>query len=553
MLARVAELEARQRPRWAWWEATSTYPALIDAGISVGRCWDIREAHRLLHGGFGGSPAEAATILGAGLPRDSVPILEPGVTGLGMAGLSSAGPRSTSALGHGPGGRGLEEGPDLFHLDGTAPDNRVGSEGRAAHGPAGSEVATWAQTLWSAATAQRAALGGISPRAVRTCWSESAAAALCVELQDEGLPVDRAELERLIALCAGPRPRTEAEAARTRAERDARVLRHAPGRERTDLRNPAQVKALLAGAGIDVPDTRKWRLEPYRAASPLVDALLRWRVAERVATTYGYHWLDAHVGADDRLRGRWSACDGAGGRMTAQNGLHNLPAGLRGGIAAAPGHVFVRADLGQVEPRVLAAVSGDPAFAAAARADDLYAPVAQALGLERSTAKVAVLAALYGQRTGSAGAALQRMERAFPTAFAYLDEADRAGYDGRPMRTYGGRLIVPGPIPDRHPRPDLARAARGRFVRNAVVQGAAAELFKTWAATVRAALPRLGGRIVLCLHDELLVHVPEDAGQAAARVVVESLETSARFWTESSEVRFVADVAVIRRWSEAKP
>jgi DNA polymerase-1 len=137
------------------------------------------------------------------------------------------------------------------------------------------------------------------------------------------------------------------------------------------------VRELLAAVGVDVPNTRKWVLEPYRSVNPLVEALLTWRRDERIATTYGYRWLDEHVGADDRLRGRWTACDGAAGRMTAENGLHNLPAALRPGVAAHPGHVFVRADLGQIEPRVLAVVSGDAVFAAATQADDLYAPVAQ--------------------------------------------------------------------------------------------------------------------------------------------------------------------------------
>ena len=74
--------------------------------------------------------------------------------------------------------------------------------------------------------------------------------------------------------------------------------------------------------------------------------------------------------------------------------------GALGGDDAPGGAV---ADLGQVEPRVLAAVSRDEAFAAATREDDLYAPVAQRLGVERSVAKIAVLAAMYGQRSGAAG------------------------------------------------------------------------------------------------------------------------------------------------------
>ena len=168
---------------------------------------------------------------------------------------------------------------------------------------------------------------------------------------------------------------------------------------------------MLARAGVDVPSTRKWVLEAQVGAHPVVPALLEWRKRERIATTYGWRWLREHVGSDDRLRGAWAACDGAAGRMTAQAGLHNLPAELRPAVAADEGHVFVRADLGQVEPRVLAAVSRDRAFAAATRSDDLYAPVAARLGVERAVAKVAVLAAMYGQRSGPAAEALAGLER----------------------------------------------------------------------------------------------------------------------------------------------
>ncbi len=269
--------------------------------------------------------------------------------------------------------------------------------------------------------------------------------------------------EDLIAASAGPRPRDDADAARIRAERDALVLRHAPGRERTDLRNPAQVRDLLSSVGVDVPNTRAWVLEPYRHTHPLVDALLRWRKDERIATTYGYRWLDEHVGADDRLRGGWTACDGAAGRMTAQNGLHNLPAPLRPAICAAPGHVFVRADLGQIEPRVLAVVSADRAFAEATRSDDLYAPVAAKLGADRPMAKVAVLAAMYGQRSGAAGEALKDLERAYPVAMGLLDRAYADGVARRPVRTWGGRLIRFGGVPRAgDPRGRTGRRGAGR-------------------------------------------------------------------------------------------
>jgi DNA polymerase-1 len=389
--------------------------------------------------------------------------------------------------------------------------------------------------------------------------SESAAELLCVELAHDGLPVDRSRAEALVEAACGPRPRDLAHEDALRRARDLAVLQHVPPTAgAVDLRNPGHVRAALAAVGIEVPDTRSWRLEPWREQHPLVDALLTWRKADRIATTYGYRWLDAHVGADDRLRGAWSGSDGAAGRMTAQAGLHNLPAELRPAIAARPGHVLVRADLGQVEPRVLAAVSGDAALSAATVDDDLYLPVARRLGVERAVAKVAVLAAMYGQTSGTAGQALEGLERAYPVAMRFLRAAYERGRSGAAVRTFGGRLVRMYPIPDSLDERD-ARAAtngRGRFARNAVVQGAAAELFKAWAVTVRAACRPVDAHIVLCLHDELLVHAPEGAAEEVARVLHATLADVGSRWAAraggATAVRFVADVAVVRRWSEAK-
>jgi DNA polymerase-1 len=395
---------------------------------------------------------------------------------------------------------------------------------------------TWDALAHEVAARQEQQLSGVpDPRAdpagpalpLVTAWAESAAALLCAELEQEGLPFDRAEAERVLH---------ESAADVDRATRDAPVLALLHD-EPVDLRNPGHVKDLLARHGIDVPDTRSWRLEAHRA-HPLVAALLVWRKAERLAPTYGGAWLDAHLGADGRLRGQWSASDGGGGRMTASAGLHNLPAELRPAVRAEPGHVLVRADLGQVEPRVLAAVSHDPGLARAAAAEDMYTPVAQQLGCDRPTAKVAVLAAMYGQTTGTAGRALAQLEQAYPVALSYRRAAVEAGRVGRDVRTHGGRLVRSG------------SGGAGRYVRNAVVQGAAAELFKAWAAAVRNGLE--GGRVVLCLHDELLLHVPEHEAAEAVALLHDALSSVAGHWASGSGVRFVADVAVVARWSDAK-
>ncbi len=522
----AAELEQREHPRWLVSSAGTALQPLVEAGVRVQRCWDVAEVHRLLHGGW---QADLGRVWAAAHGLDASTIPKP--AGEDLFDLLDPDPtqRADPEAAVRPDGH-LR--PDVLDATWAASDSRLDA------------VAT---VLTEIASRQERALQGLGPRSIAAAYSESAAAVLCLELERDGLPVDRRAAEDLIAAAAGPRPRDQADAVRLRRERDARVLAHAPGRESTDLRNPAQVKELLAAVGVSVPNTRKFVLERYRATSPLVDALLEWRKDERVATTYGYRWLDEHVGADGRLRGGWTACDGAAGRMTAQNGLHNLPAPLRPAVVAEAGHVFVRADLGQVEPRVLAVVSGDVAFAEATWADDLYAPVAEKLGIERKVAKVAVLAAMYGQRSGAAGQALGDLERAYPVAMGLLDDAYASGVARRPLRTYGGRRIN---LDADWPGSD--DGGRGRYARNALIQGSAAELFKAWAATVRHVTAPTGAQIVLCLHDELLLQAPEDRADEVADAVERCLDDSARRWAGTDQVRFVADTSVIRRWSDAK-
>jgi DNA polymerase-1 len=387
--------------------------------------------------------------------------------------------------------------------------------------------------------------------------SESAAALICAELEHDGLPFDRAVGERIVAGFVGERPLTLGDERERLDALDRTVLEHLPPGIGFDLRSPDQVKSLLRRVGIEVPDTRAWRLEGLRDAHPIVEPLLRWRRAERIRTTFGYPWIDEHVGTDGRLRGRWTGSDGAAGRMTATAGLHNMPAEMRPAVAAEPGHVFVRADLGQIEPRVLAAVSGDPDLTRATHADDMYAPVADRLRVDREIAKVAVLGAMYGQTTGKGAEALRGLEREYPVAMGYLRSADEASQGGHDLRTYGGRLIrMSGEIDNGMSADDVRSraAARGRYGRNAMIQGAAAEFFKTWAALVRARSSDLGAHIVLCLHDELVVHVPAARADDTAALLGDCLDETAFRWSPpvGERVRFVADTSVIERWSDAK-
>ncbi len=525
----IARLEREIGPRWIWW-GPDTARALVDAGIRPARCWDLDAVHRLLHGGWRSGPARVWA----------------GAHQLDVADIPTIAP------------------VDLFHLDA----DELGEHSVRADGhldPAWIEgrwhadldcLSRWAELALRVEQAQHTALGELDrrPAAPATARSESAASLLCAELEHDGLPIDVAAAEAIIATFIGPRPADADDEARLVAARDELVLRHLPTGE-IDLRNPANVKSLLRRVGIEVPDTRAWRLEQLRDRHPIVEALLTWRKAERIATTFGYRWLDEHVGPDGRLRGRWSSSDGAAGRMTATAGLHNLPAELRPAVAAGEGHVFVRADLGQIEPRILAAVSGDEALIAATLDDDMYAPVARRLGVERDVAKVAVLGAMYGQTTGHGAAALRGLESAYPVAIAYLNDAAHLAEGGHDLRTRGGRLVPMSRTDDEvaDDGTDRSRAAaRGRYGRNAMVQGAAAEFFKTWAVIARARIAGEGSHVVLCLHDELLVLAPLAAATRVADIVDDAVQEARHRWAPDTGVRFVADTATIRRWSQAK-
>ncbi|HEX3907074.1 MAG TPA: DNA polymerase [Mycobacteriales bacterium] len=563
----VAELAAH-RPRWTWWAAGTTAMPLVATGVRFEACWDLGAVGRLLHG-LRRDDAAAVWAASSGLPEPPVP---------------------SSRIGSGEDALFAFDGSDLTSATDPESDEPLRDDGQLR--------ADWAAGGWarSLATARRWAELGIvlqarqasqlhaipdprralsdggvrrTPLAVLNAHAESSTALLGVELEYVGLPLDREHATSMLRAVIGDRPADAADEAAIRQRRDGEVLREFPAADGVDLRSPLQVRALLARVGLDLPDTRSWRLAPHATASSGVRALLAWRKAERVATTYGWRWLDTCVGADGRLRGSWGAADGGAGRMTASAGLHNLPAELREAVRAEPGHLLVRADLGQIEPRVLAAVSADEAFTVAARESDLYAPVAERLQCDRPTAKIAVLAAMYGQTTGPAGEALKQMDLAYPRAMGYLRAAERIGQQGGELRTYGGRLIRFGgaapaatervtgdwvPDADAEAAPGSSADAtrgRGRYARNAVIQGAAAELFKAWAATVRAGLPALSGQIVLCLHDELLLHVPEANVEAATDLLHASLAATAHWWAAGSEVRFVAEVSSGASWAAA--
>ena len=310
----VGALTELGQPRWVWWSARETATPLVRAGVRIQACWDLAAVSRLLYGGG----------------RD-----DPGAVWAAAHELDPPAPQ-----------RG---GLDLLDLDDEDDDVPVRADGQLSRIWQGGgwardpdTAARWAALALEVHRRQLAALAdvpdpraapGRTPLAVLTAYAESAAALLAVELGESGLPVDRDVLASILEPFIGPPPVDDAHAAARRRARDDVVRRHFPNAGDIDLRNPAQVLQMLARFGLNVPDTRSWRLEPHASTSEPIAALLAWRKAERLSTTYGWSWLERHIGTDGRLRGSWTAAEGAG-RMTASAGLHNMPAELRPAVRA---------------------------------------------------------------------------------------------------------------------------------------------------------------------------------------------------------------------------
>src|SRR5690606_13975658 len=270
------------------------------------------------------------------------------------------------------------------------------------------------------------------------------------------------------------------------------------------------------------------------------------------------------------------------GWATGGGGALQIPKAVRGAVAADPGWRLVVADAAQIEPRVLAAMAHDIDLAEAGADRDLYAGLVDAGVVEdRPRAKVGMLGALYGGTTGESGLVLPRLRQAYPRALGMVDAAARVGERGGTVRTWLGRTspppgeawqsvqhaaaVVEASAGDERRARTQARNW-GRFTRNFVVQGTAAEWALCWMGELRRRLRSMGraepdgvahlpgqGRphLVFFLHDEIVVHTPTELADEVAAAVRESAETAGRLLFGSFPITFPLDVAIVDRYDEA--
>jgi DNA polymerase-1 len=329
--------------------------------------------------------------------------------------------------------------------------------------------------------------------------------------------------------------------------------------------SPAELLRAFARAGVELPNTRAWVLRGVD--HPAVPLVLEYKELYRIWTAHGRAWRDAWV-RDGRFQPEYVPGGVVSGRWaTRGGGALQIPKVIRRAVVADPGWRFVVADAGQLEPRVLAAVSGDARLATAGAAGDLYAALAQdAFAGDRARAKVALLGAMYGQTGGEAVPALAALKRHYPTAFAYVEAAARTGEAGGLVRSWLGRTCPPGtagftdgddagadPGAGVDPQSPRARAARsrGRFTRNFVIQATAAEWASTLLATLRGELAGTGGELVFFQHDEVLVHCPAERADAVAGAVTRSGARASALLFGDTPVRFPLDVSIVECYADA--
>ncbi|MCJ1678214.1 bifunctional 3'-5' exonuclease/DNA polymerase [Streptomyces sp. APSN-46.1] len=511
--------------RWIWRSTSAVYPRLLAAGVTVDRCYDIENAELLLlrHEGRFGEPRSAAAawarLSGAPVPPDPP--------------QRAAEPGAQDSL--------FEPRPTPVPLDALLAvyEDQAARHDRTAH-----------------------------PDRMRLLTaSESAAFLVAAEMHRAGLPwradVHRALLTELLGerYAGGGEPRRLAELADRVSEAFGR-------RVRPDL--PADLIKAFAEAGIKLKSTRRWEIQELD--HPAVEPLVEFKKLYRIYTAHGWSWLADWV-HDGRFRPEFLPGGTFTGRwVTNGGGALQIPKVIRRAVVADPGWRLVVADADQMEPRVLAAISRDPAFMeVAGRPEDLYTSLSrQGFAGDRASAKLAVLGAVYGQTSGDGLKNLAALRRRFPRAVAYVDDAAKAGEEGRLVRTWLGRTCPPpagdpeeGEAGIPQDREDGGRTpghssastrARGRFTRNFVVQGSAADWALLLLAALRQSIAAAGMRaeLVFFQHDEVIVHCPAEEAEAVAEAIRAAGDRAGRIAFGDTPVRFPFSTAIVECYADAK-
>ncbi|WP_102125699.1 DNA polymerase I [Deinococcus planocerae] len=363
-------------------------------------------------------------------------------------------------------------------------------------------------------------------------------------------------------------------------ELEAEIYRHA-GRE-FPIRSRDQLEAVLydelglaSGKKTKLTGKRSTAvsaLEPLRGEHPIIPALLEYRELEKLRGTYLDPLPNLVNPRTGRLHTTFAQTAVATGRLSSLNpNLQNIPIRselgreIRKGFIADEGYVLLSADYSQIELRLLAHIAGDQLMQQAFQegADIHRRTAAQVLGLEETTvsaqqrraAKTVNFGVLYGMSAhrlsndlgisyAEAASFIDIYFSTYPGIRGYIERTLAFGREHGYVETlYGRRRYVPELTATNR----NVREAGERLAYNMPIQGTAADIIKFAMVRLDRELEALGARLLLQVHDELLIEVPEGRVDETSRLTREVMEGAA-----SLSVPLAVEVGVGPNWYDTK-
>ena len=314
-------------------------------------------------------------------------------------------------------------------------------------------------------------------------------------------------------------------------------------------------------------------LESLAGFHPIIGAVLEYRQLTKLRSTYVEGLLKV-IAPDGRIHSHFQQTVTATGRLSSVDpNLQNIPVRtelgreLRRMFVAAPGKVLVDADYSQIELRVLAHIADDAAMCTAFReGQDIHASTAaKVYGVDvadvtpqmRASCKAVNFGIVYGisdfslaQDIGvsrkEAAAFIQSYLDTYPGVHRYMEDIKRTAKEQGYVETLYGRRRA---LPELQSKNFNLRAFGERAAMNTPIQGTAADIIKIAMLRVRDRLLRegLSARLILQVHDELIIEAPEDEAETVAALLREEMEGAAAL-----RVPLVAEAKAGHSWYETK-
>lgn len=387
-------------------------------------------------------------------------------------------------------------------------------------------------------------------------------------MEQEGVKVERAELEEY-----GNRLKVRIVDLEQEIYRDT-------GKE-FNINSPKQLGEILF-EDMKMPGGKKTKTGYSTAADvldklapdyPVVQKILDYRQLTKLNSTYA-EGLAAYIGEDGRIHGKFNQTITATGRISStEPNLQNIPVRMDLGreirkvFVPKEGYVFVDADYSQIELRILAHMSGDERLIEAYRsAQDIHAitasevfhvPLAEVTPLQRRNAKAVNFGIVYGISAFglSEDLSISRKEaveyinkyfETYPGVKTFLDDLVSQGKEQGYVTTLYGRRR---PIPELKSANFMQRQFGERVAMNSPIQGSAADIMKIAMIAVDRELRsrNLRSRIVLQIHDELLIETAKDEIDTVKEILVDKMKHAADL-----KVSLEVEAEVGSSWFDAK-